>query len=376
MKIIFVCGSAERGKDGVGDYTRLLAGALIEKGCLVFVIALNDKFVDVYVEENQLVNGALVRVLRLPSNTSYNDRLYRAKEFIETINPDWLSLQYVSFSFQEKGLPISLGKDLKQIGGDIKWHIMLHELWCGMNIKASFKEKVLGKLQKIVLKKIIYNLKPTTVFTNLLSYKNYLLDIDIEALVVPVYSNIGLNLKVSDTDLIQFFDELGIESGQGGAKKYIRLGFFGSIYQSDGIEKLIFQFCKYAKIHNKRIELLIIGDGKGLDIKNFIKINQINYKTTGRLSEELLDQVLRKIDVGIMTSTADGLDKSGSAIAFLERGIPVVIRDTDISYQESMKLKGLYQIKKVEDVSFVLEKKFTVINRLDNAVCMYIKSFK
>lgn len=254
---------------------------------------------------------------------------------------------------------------------------MLHELWCGMNIKAPLKERILGYLQKSTLKIIMQDLKPLSVFTNLLSYQKYLNGVNINPLVVPNFGNIRVNENFSDSQYIDFLRELEINE-IADSSMHIKIGFFGTIYQLDGIEELIANFLKYAEIQNKKLVLLIIGDGRGPDIKSIIDSKDIIFVKTGRLSEFLLDNVLKLVDAGIMTSTSDGLDKSGSAIAFLERSIPVVVAATDKSYEERMKLNGLFQINQIEDAAFVIEKGklFTPMNRLENAVSVYVNCFK
>ena len=44
MKIVFLCGSLEPGRDGVGDYTRMLAAEIIRKGHNAAIVALADKY--------------------------------------------------------------------------------------------------------------------------------------------------------------------------------------------------------------------------------------------------------------------------------------------------------------------------------------------
>ena len=44
MKILFICGTFENGKDGVGDYTKRLAKEIIDYGHSVHIIAIHDKF--------------------------------------------------------------------------------------------------------------------------------------------------------------------------------------------------------------------------------------------------------------------------------------------------------------------------------------------
>jgi hypothetical protein len=376
MNIIFICGSVEPGKDGVGDYTRRLAGAFLQKGYVASIVALNDKLVNESIKENQYIDDQIVPVLRLSHKVSYKKRLDKARDYIDAVNPEWLSLQYVPFSFHKKGLAFSLGNDLREISGNRKWHIMCHELWCGMNIKAHFKERVLGYLQKLALKKITKDLKASSIFTSLLSYKHYLSELNITPLIVPIYSNIGTDLAGFEAEYNEMLNDWGFSKLKDN-DAYITLGIFGSIYQTEGIEDLILQFYNYAEINDKKIMVLIIGDGRGLDISGILGSKNIIYKTSGRLPEALLDKVLKLVDAGIMSTTADGLDKSGSAIAFLERKIPVVVAATDNSYQDSMKSKGLYQVKGLEDAVLVIEKGkyFAPINRLENAVSRYINTF-
>jgi hypothetical protein len=64
MKIFLLCGSLEHGKDGVGDYTRRLAGELIRQGHNTAIISLNDRFIEGVVREEQESDGTNMSVLR------------------------------------------------------------------------------------------------------------------------------------------------------------------------------------------------------------------------------------------------------------------------------------------------------------------------
>ena len=114
MKILFVCSSLEPQQDGVGDYTRKLAQALICKGNKVKIIALNDRRIDggAWLGK-QTDNNIEIEVLRLPELLAWHVRLYMAKKFTGDFNPDWISLQFVPFGYQIKGLPFGSGKKIK-----------------------------------------------------------------------------------------------------------------------------------------------------------------------------------------------------------------------------------------------------------------------
>ena len=45
MRIVFICGSLEPGRDGVGDYVRHLAVAVAQQGHETAAVALRDPFV-------------------------------------------------------------------------------------------------------------------------------------------------------------------------------------------------------------------------------------------------------------------------------------------------------------------------------------------
>ncbi len=128
MKIIFICSSLEPGKDGVGDYTRRLATEIIKQGHNAFIIALNDRFISETERIKQFSDNISVETLRISSVSKWTERIDVMNAFISKILPDWVSLQYVPYGFNKKGLPFSLPFNLQQLKV-AKWHIMFHEIW-------------------------------------------------------------------------------------------------------------------------------------------------------------------------------------------------------------------------------------------------------
>ncbi len=62
MRITFLTGSLEQGKDGVGDYTRLLAHECASRGAAAQVVALADR----HTERPRTDSSGPVEVVRLP----------------------------------------------------------------------------------------------------------------------------------------------------------------------------------------------------------------------------------------------------------------------------------------------------------------------
>ena len=99
MKILFLCGSLAYQKDGVGDYTRKLAGELIKQGNDCKLVALMDKEVLSDTHEIQEIDGVKMEVLRLPYENGFHQNIMHSKHWIDSFNPNWISLQYVPILF-------------------------------------------------------------------------------------------------------------------------------------------------------------------------------------------------------------------------------------------------------------------------------------
>src|SRR3974390_3291412 len=99
MKIAFLCSSLEPGRDGVGDYTRRLAGELIRQGHPCILTGLNDALISDAVTGSQEVEQTQVPALRLPDSMPWLERARRAREWLCGFGPDWYSLQFVPFGF-------------------------------------------------------------------------------------------------------------------------------------------------------------------------------------------------------------------------------------------------------------------------------------
>ena len=104
MKILFLCGSIEPGKDGVGDYTRRLCGSLMREGHQAQILSLCDTQANSFLTEIQVVEETEVLVKRIPMASHHKQRLVWTQETLKDLAPDYISLQYVPYSFHHKGL--------------------------------------------------------------------------------------------------------------------------------------------------------------------------------------------------------------------------------------------------------------------------------
>lgn len=381
MKIAFICGSLEPGKDGVGDYTRRLSGALLKRENAVTIIAFNDKHVSDTFTGTQESDGVEVNVLRLSANDAVDLRLESTRNFIAAFAPDWISLQYVPFSYQKKGLPWQLGNQLRGISRGASWHVMFHELWCGMNPAAPLKEKILGYGQKRVLKKLVTSLKPDQIFTNINSYKERLIKYGVTPVkVMPIFGNIPPDEFPSGNEWQSFIADNDIKELINAENNVLLVGLFGAVYPCDGLNELLLNVQNAAERLKKRLVILFIGHGNRVQvIKQFESIVSCEIKNLGALNFAILNKVFSIIDLSVITTPADGINKSGSAIAWIERGVPVLISGKDKSYSAAeLEKDKVYQILNADDVERAYQsgKSSFHKSRLDMVADFYVENLQ
>ena len=316
MKIIFICGCLEPGKDGVGDYTRRLAGELIRQGHQCLILALMDSFVEFPIISAQESEFSIIQILRLPYINGYENNSKYAKKWIEDFNPDFISLQYVPFSFDKKGLPIYLSKSIKSLANGRNIHIMFHEMWVGMNIESIIKLKLWGNIQRALIKILLYKLAPIVIHTHTSLYQNKILELGFKVSLLEQFGNIMV-IKGTPAKLHYKIKNL---------KPKLVFAIFGSIHEGAPIDDFIYQLKIYSYIKNIEIEFLFVGRC-GNFIKNWIdklKYADISVKILGEQSIYQISKILNSTDVGITTTPMLLTQKSGTVAAMLEHGLPVV----------------------------------------------------
>ncbi|SDT05506.1 Glycosyltransferase involved in cell wall bisynthesis [Mucilaginibacter mallensis] len=375
MKITFICASLEPGRDGVGDYVRRLACEIIKQGHKAEAVALNDPYVALIKKDIQWLHTVGLSVFRLSSSLSMADRYKYLHNRLETFDPDMVSLQYVGFGFNKYGLPIDILLKLRKTLNKRRLHLMLHELWCGMAITAGQKEKILGETQKFFLKTMIKGLKPEAIFTSIEPYQSFLQNIGIKAIVVPIFGNVPANEECNENDWQHLVDETGLSSLVTNPQAWLTLGFFGTTYSCQGLDELLELAALAAKSGGLKLGVIFIGNNRDQHTLDLIKtMPNTTFWQTGALSTGKINRCMQLINIGVVTSPVDGINKSGSALAWMERGIPVLISKADKHYKEgAMAKQGIYQATSVNVIlnAYKTKDELVPVNNLKKAAVAY-----
>ena len=322
MRIAFLTGSLEPERDGVGDYTRRLAGELIRQGHPSIILGLNDSQVSEAQFGSQEMEGTLISVLRLPSMMPWNDRVRLSRKWLDAFNPDWVSLQFVPFAFQPRGLPFGLPRHLKSIIGSRPLHWMFHELWVLWSFPLSLRKRLLGQCQKLWLRSCLRKLKPQAVATQLSLYQAELNKIGVAADMVPLHGNIPVYPKhEADKWLADRCASLQ-------SPKQVKAGFFGNILSTLDSSLLA---AWVAQLNIPGNELLLLSAGKigGEGDKLWNSLEQklkasAMFVKLGELDEREASFYLSAMDYGLTSYPPELMGKSGSVAAMREHGLPVI----------------------------------------------------
>jgi len=312
MKIVFLCGTLEPGRDGVGDYTRRLAAELIRQGHISVALSLNDKYISDKFDGVQQSEGVDLPVLRLASALPMNTRHSLAKKYIDDFNPDWISLQFVIYTFHKKGLPLGVSKFLYNLGKNRQWHIMFHEIWIGIHVGSSKAHFVIGRIQKRIIKNLVRVLKPSVIHTQTRFYQDQLTNMGFSCGYLPLFSNIPV-LHAPENKKKQ---ELNT----------IKLVIFGTIHPNSPINDFALEAADYSK--KRRVKIVFVFIGKcGNEQANWVSVcksNGFEVVIMGEQSPETVSAVLTGSDIGVSSNDIPRVDKSGTVAAMLEHGLPVV----------------------------------------------------
>jgi hypothetical protein len=338
MKVLFICGSAQPQRCGVGDYSRRLAGELIRQGHEACIVSLMDAEILSSVVETQMDVNTSVTVFRMPYSNGYIRNCKEAKSFVDNFSPDWISLQYVPFSFHSIGLPVGLARHLKLLTGTRHLHVMFHELWVGINGFVNLKIKAWGKMQLELILSLVKHLNPDIVHTQTELYQTMLSRHGIPSRLLPLFSNIPL-----ETDLLNINEDKLSDK----EKNFISLVLFGSIHKNAPVQQFASELKCYSEKISKNIKLTILGRS-GVEAERWsYEFKNLNMEviSTGEQTDFNISRILGEADYGITTSAFDILEKSGSVAAMVEHRLNVICVAAGVSknkIQDSHRIKGLF----------------------------------
>lgn len=330
MKIQFVCGGLEPGHDGVGDYTRRLAGELRRTGHEVQLLALNDAHVDSARSE---AGG----ILRLPRSLAWGARAAAALAEADRFQPDWLSLQLVCYGLHPKGLVHRATPALRRIFVGRRGHIMFHELWIGEVRDAPLSHRIVGPIQRGMIVRMTRLLRPDAVHTSTETYRALLAASGIEADVLPLFGNLPVAEEESTDWLLSALETAHPPFRAEEREKWWIVGFFGSLYREWQPEPLLTQLREASVAADRKPLLVSIGRMNAGGRAQWDRLREaatgLPAVALGAESDARISRFLGTIDFGVCNAPPVLAGKSGATAAMLDHGLPVLLGASDAAFR-------------------------------------------
>jgi hypothetical protein len=325
-RVLLICPGLEPERDGVGDYSYRLAEELAKLGVECAVLALNDHLVghEVTSEKHQPI-----RWLRLPSSMPSALRYARAAAFLSEWRPDWVSLQFVSYGFHDRGLPFRELRAMPRLLRGFRVHVMLHELWLGMLPPASPKQRAVGALQRLLILRLLQRLRPCVIHTSNGYSREVLAHAGLRTGIFPLLGPIPLR---ADADRLWLSKALSAASGvdvTGDRQDIWTFGIFGSIAAHWPVERLFTRLREIAAGGGRRVLVVSVGQAGGAAPELFARwqkqFPEIEFRVLGPRGADEISQFFHAIDFGLSPYPEALLGKSSAATAMLEHGVPVIV---------------------------------------------------
>ncbi|TCD02678.1 glycosyltransferase [Pedobacter psychroterrae] len=319
MKVVFLCGAMEAGRDGVGDYVRRLSAELIRQGHHPAVVALNDRYIQDVFFEIQKTEGTIIPVLRIPENWSNKRRYGIANKFITDFGPEILSLQFVPYSFHVKGIPYHMLFGLKHILTEkrFKFHVMFHEMW--LDTPVGVLQRITAIAQKMLVARLVKMLKPAIVNVSIPFNQIRLKKMGITSAILNLFGNIYKEGRMDvplKTEWRKHIDG-------------ISLLYFGAPPKGRFLKELTDKLEAFCEVSRFSFTIFLACGRSGAKDRFVeelhVKLDVFGCEIVdcGFLEIDMISSLMTQCTAGISRSSANLLGKSGGTVAMLEHGLPV-----------------------------------------------------
>jgi glycosyltransferase involved in cell wall biosynthesis len=333
MRLLFLGSSLEPGRDGVGDYIRLLAEACARRGHPCAIVALNDSHVTAPETSTLAAESGEISVLRLPAAMEWPQRVEPANAFRNRFQPDWISFHLVPYAFHRRGLLFGLIAPFREVTGSVPLHLMFHELWLGAGRPEPLRDYVTGWFQRFAVRRLLSELRPKWITTSNPAYAAMLRSLSAEATVLPLFGNVPVLAEEEPfSQTARWMAEKGITEKN---RRDWWIGiFFGSLHEEWKAEPFMGLLRRAARGAGKRICLLRVGrtGAAGEEIWKQLEADfapEILFVNRGEQPAGEISRLLRIADFGIAASPWQLVGKSGTVAAMLDHGLPVIVTRDD-----------------------------------------------
>jgi len=334
MNVLFLCAALPPGRDGVGDYTRRLAGACAERGHRCAILALHDPHTD------RILDGdGPVPLQRLPASLPWSERIDATERLAAAFAPDWVSWQFVAYGFSPQGL---VPAELERLAAGLRparRHLMWHELWLGLESGAGLRARWQGAWQRRTAHRFLRQLQPDCVQTSNRTYQAALAQRGTAATVLPLFGNVTIAPGPGGAE-----PALAAWLGSDDASRHAAFVAltFGTLHPQWKPAATADWLVRTARARSRRPALIVAGRaGRQADAARAMFVQRgVEVTVLGEQDEATISRLLRHADCGIAGHPWALLGKSGVVAAMREHGLPIVVPRNDWQLRGGLPTSG------------------------------------
>lgn len=319
MRIAFLLGGL--GLGGVADYTRLLAGALRPHGVESLIIALADRQRTAVASEETTE----ARLLALPAGLTWRARVAAAEAALADFDPDWVSLQFVPFAFNRKGIVALEGRWLARLLAGRRAHLMMHELWVEpLPRPVRPRRRLLRSMQRAAILRLLGAIRPELLHTSNEVYRQLLGAAGVSAGLLPLFGNVPVEARPERG----WLEEALRAAGHDLARRPMLFGFFGGIAPEWDGRELFSKLSRTLERMGREGVVLSAGAAGALEERMDLwrrRHPRLGFLALGVQPMQRISAYLQALDFGLTSYPHALIGKSSSVMAMLEHGVPVIL---------------------------------------------------
>lgn len=335
MRLALIVGSAQPGRDGIGDHAAQLAGALLGRGHDAWLLALNDHHVDAERDDSRDEDGRGVAALRLPAAWPAARRYDRARQRLAQRQVDAVLFDMTPTHHDDRGLLWRHAPQLASLARGRRVAVLMHEYALGSETGAGPRRRLWGRLQRAGLRRFIAGLdRPLLAATNLL-YARMMARDGWPAETVELYGNVPVLPAPADNWCHARLREAGIAGS--GRRDFYGAGFFGSLYDGADLGAALPLLRSAARRADGRLAILSIGElGSSAALWQYWQrrfAGDIAFLALGRHAAAEISHYIAGLDLGLASVPMALAGKSGSLAAFADHGLATLMLNDSVHYR-------------------------------------------
>ena len=317
-------------QNGIGpaDANLLLAAELTKRNHRVSLCGLSDGRRTTVESESRLIHDVTVNALHIPEAISWEERCEALRNFLAEQELDFVIIRFIPYSLNPKGIVWKAANSLPKVlrGRSVFW--LVDEIWLGEG-PTNWKHRLVGSLQRYSILRLLKATPNRLVFTNNHFNTKALQLRGVKARTLRLFGNI----PVVDSDrgawLFHEFEKAGIPITPANRSQWLVLGIFGVFHSDWDPDSFLSELKDRAAQHGRQVCLVGVGSLRSYEA-HWENVSQkwaasFQFLHLGCREESEVSQFLQSVDFGLTTNPYFLVGKSGTCMAMLDHGLPILV---------------------------------------------------